>query len=70
MFLDIQLQERPTLSRYSYKGVKKSHHDDLNDEISNIITKGSIVTEDQKNLASLKIREFYIEKGKLEIATR
>ncbi len=66
VFLEIQLKERPTLSRYSYKGVKKSHHDDLNDEISNIITKGSIVTEDQKNLASLKIKEFYIEKGKLD----
>ena len=66
VFLEIQLSERPTLSRYSYKGVKKSKHDDLNDIVKGIISKQSIVTEDQKNLAALRIADFFIGKGKLD----
>ena len=33
IFLDLVVQERPRLSRYSYTGIKKSFHDDLNDEV-------------------------------------
>ncbi len=66
IFLEIQLKERATLSRYSYKGVKKSQHDDLNELLANIITKGSIVTDAQKDLAKKRIKDFYVEKGKLD----
>ncbi len=65
-FLTINLEARPQLSRYYYTGVKNSHHDDLNDIVKNIITRGGIVTEDQKNLCINKIKEYYIEKGKLD----
>merc|ERR1711916_217693 len=30
IFFDITVQERPRLSRFSYEGVKKGKHDDLN----------------------------------------
>jgi outer membrane protein insertion porin family len=66
VFLKIVLIERPILSKYSYKGAKTSQHEDLNEVVKNIITKGGIVTEDQKELARLKIREFYVNKGKLD----
>ena len=66
VFLRLVLVERPILSRWSYKGVKTSQHEDLNDILKNILTKGGIVTDDQKDLAKAKIREFYIGKGNLD----
>lgn len=70
VFLKIVLVERPILSRWSYKGVKSSQQEDLNDVIKNILTKGGIVTDDQKDLAKTKIREFYVEKGKLNATVK
>ena len=64
--LIIVLVERPTLARYSYKGVKKSKHDDLNDIVKNILNKGGIVTDAQKNLAKKKLTKYYVDKGKLD----
>jgi outer membrane protein insertion porin family len=65
-FLEIRLTERPTLSRYSYKGVKKAKHDEFNDILKTILIKGGIVTEDLKQLAKIKIKEYYLEKGYLD----
>lgn len=66
IFLKMELVERPVLSRYSYSGVKNSNHDDLNDIVKGILTKGGIVTEDQKELARNRIRNYYVEKGRLD----
>ena len=66
VYLVIYLKERPTLGRFTYIGVKNSQHDDLDEILDNVLNKGSIVTNEQKNLASKKIKEFYIEKGKLD----
>ncbi len=63
VFLQIDLKERPTLSRYSFKGVKKSKHDDLRDALGGILVKGGIITGDVKSQAIRKIKEYYIEKG-------
>ncbi|MBK7096713.1 MAG: BamA/TamA family outer membrane protein [Saprospiraceae bacterium] len=63
VFLEINLKERPTLSRFSYKGVKKSSHEDLNDELKGVLVKGGIITDDVKILAENKIKEFYFGKG-------
>jgi len=70
VFLKIVLVERPILSRWSYKGVKNSQHEDLNDLIKNILTKGGIVTDDQKELSKVKIKQFYVEKGKLDASVK
>ncbi|MBW6489978.1 MAG: BamA/TamA family outer membrane protein [Lentimicrobium sp.] len=43
VFLNIELQERPRLSKFSFKGVKKSEADDLRDKIK--LMKGDVVTE-------------------------
>ena len=66
VYLRIYLKERPILSRFTYRGVGKGKHSDLNDIVNGIMTKGGIVTEDQKILAELKIKEFFVEKGKLD----
>jgi len=64
--LAIVLVERPTLARYSYKGVKKSKHDDLNDIVRNVLNKGGIVTDAQKSLATKKLTKYYVDKGKMD----
>lgn len=66
IFLEYIVHERPRLSRFSYKGVKKSYHDDLNDEVERYLLKGGIVTEDIKVNASNSIRAFFVEKGFLD----
>ncbi|MBK8698943.1 MAG: BamA/TamA family outer membrane protein [Saprospiraceae bacterium] len=66
VFLTINIIDKPILSRYFFSGIKKSQQDDLNDIVKNIISKEGIVTDDQKELAKLKVVEFYVEKGKLD----
>lgn len=66
IFLELIVQERPRLSRFSYKGVKKSFHDDLNDAVERHLLKGGIVTEDIKVNASNAISDFFIDKGFLD----
>ena len=70
VFLRMVLVERPTLSRWSYKNIKTSKQEDLNDFVKNILTKGGIVTDDQKELAMAKIREYYIGKGHYDVAVK
>jgi len=70
IFLEIRLQERPTLSRYSFKGVKKSKHDDLVDLLSGVLIKGGIVTEDVKRLAIKKLKDYFKEKGYLDVEVK
>ncbi len=64
--LTIVLIERPTLARYSYTGVKKSKHDDLNEIVRNILNKGGIVTDAAKELARTKLEEYFTDQGKLD----
>jgi len=63
IFLEILLLERPTLSRYSIRGENKNSHSELTDIIDNVLTKGSIVTEDTKDLAKQKLLDHYRAKG-------
>lgn len=66
IFLGIELQELPILARYSYNGVKKVKHEDLNEIVDGILTKGGIVTEDLKLLTKMKIREKFVNDGFLD----
>ena len=66
IFLKIILVDRPTLSRYSIEGESKNKHSNLTEIIDNTVSKGSIVTEDLKNLLVIKLEEHYIEKGFLD----
>ncbi len=66
IWLEIILVERPTLSRYSIKGESKNKHSELVDIIDAVLIKGSIVTEDLKNLAKIKLEDNYHGKGFLD----
>ncbi len=66
IYLEIILKERPTLSRYSITGEKKTKHPDLTEIIDGILTKGSIVTDDLKDLTIQKLEQDYRENGFLD----
>lgn len=66
IFLEILVEERPRLSRYSYTGVKKSLHDNLNEEVDRYLLKGGIVTDNVKVNAREAIEEFFVGKGYLD----
>ncbi|MBK9106843.1 MAG: outer membrane protein assembly factor BamA [Saprospiraceae bacterium] len=61
--LHIMVTEKPRYSTHSYKGVKKSAHDDLNIIVSNHLPKNAVFTEEIKQAISGSLEKFYIEKG-------
>ncbi len=63
VFLEIQLQERPRLSKYAYRNVPKTYHENLNEQVNKFMLKGGIVTEDVKLNAQRAIEKFFIDKG-------
>ncbi|MDX1410384.1 MAG: POTRA domain-containing protein, partial [Saprospiraceae bacterium] len=66
-FLNIYLEERNRLLRYSYSGVKKTAHDDLNDVVKPFLIRGQIVTEDIKLNSRRALEKYYKEKGYLDV---
>lgn len=63
-FLEISLKERPRLSKFSFKGVRKAEADNLRDEIK--IARGDVVTAYTVMSAEEKIRNYFIDKGFLK----
>lgn len=70
VFLEVVVQERPRLSRHSFTGVRKSDHDDLNEEVNKFLAKGGIVTENVKVNAANSVSNYYIGKGFLDASTK
>lgn len=68
IFLRVRVQERPRFLRHSYRGVKQSLHEDLNEVVNGYIVRGGIVTEDAKVNAAEGIESFFVEKGYLDAA--
>lgn len=72
VFLGIELQEKPRLSKFSFRGaVKKGEADDLREKIR--LIKGKIVTDYLLGSVKNTIKEYYLDKGfynvKVEIVT-
>lgn len=61
VFLDIYLQERPRLARYSIQGAKKSEVDDIRDKIK--LIKGAQITDNTLLISERVIKEYFIDKG-------
>lgn len=61
IFLEIQLTERPRLSRFSFEGVKKSEAEKLRETLE--LVKGDVVTDNLRVSARKTIQDFYKEKG-------
>lgn len=61
IFLDIELKERPRLTRYEFIGARRSDADNLRDKLN--LTRGDVVTESLLFRAESAIKDYYIEKG-------
>ncbi len=65
-FLELAIEEQPRLSRYRYVNLKKKYHDDLNERLEGVLSKGGIISENVKRNAANKIDEYFEEKGFLD----
>lgn len=70
IFLQIRLQERPRLSQYTYRGVKKGKQETLDEKVERFLLKGTIVTDNIKVNAQEAIQEYYHSKGYLDARVR
>jgi len=61
VFLDIHIEERPRLSRYNFKGIKKSEAQELKDKVS--LVKSKVVTDATKRDATSRIKKYFVDKG-------
>jgi len=64
IFLDLYLLERPRLTKFSFKGVKKSEADNLRDEMH--LTRGDVVTDNLLMRIDNIITGYYSDKGFLD----
>lgn len=65
IFLNINLVERPVLSKFSFSGIRKSEADNIRDEIN--LMRGDVVTENLINRTENIIFKHYKDKGFLNI---
>jgi outer membrane protein insertion porin family len=63
IYLDIYLQERPRLAKFSFKGIRKSEADDLREKIK--LVKGDVVTDNVVIRTTNIIKKHYNGKGYL-----
>ncbi len=61
IYLEIAVQERPRLSKFTFIGIKKGDIEKLREKIR--LTKGQVITDNLINNAGHIIKEYYIEKG-------
>ena len=61
IFLQIVVQERPRVSKFSFNGIKKSEADDIRNIIN--LSRGDIATNHLETKTRRIIEDFYAEKG-------
>lgn len=61
LYLNIQVLERPRLSKYSIRGLKKGETKTIKEEIS--LKTNEIITENLVNKTKLQIKAYFAEKG-------
>ncbi|HEY8397309.1 MAG TPA: POTRA domain-containing protein, partial [Flavihumibacter sp.] len=61
LYIEIHVTERPSLSNFTFKGVKKSEQEDLAGKTG--LVKGRVITENMKKTAVENIIKYYVEKG-------
>ena len=61
IFLQIVVQERPRVSKFSFEGIKKSEADDIRNKIN--LSRGDIATNHLEVKTRRIIEDFYAEKG-------
>lgn len=61
VFIILQIQERPRLSKFNFRGVKDNDAKELKDKVN--LVKNKVVTEAAKQNAGEKVRKYFVEKG-------
>ena len=61
IWVEIEAVERPMLSDFKFKGIKKGEADELNDKVG--LFKSRVVTDNMRLSAMESIQKFYVEKG-------
>ncbi len=61
LYIEINVTERPALSKYYFKGVRKSEEEDLRNKLNLVV--GRVVTENTKISAIQLIQSYFTEKG-------
>jgi outer membrane protein insertion porin family len=61
VYVEIHVAERPRLSNFSFKGIKKSEADDLTTKSG--LVKSRVITENMRRTAVENIEKYYSEKG-------
>ena len=65
VFLQIVIKEKPRVSKFSLKGIKKSEADDIRNKIN--LSRGDIATEHLLNKTTRIIEDYYFDKGFLNV---
>ncbi|WP_276134671.1 BamA/OMP85 family outer membrane protein [Polluticoccus soli] len=66
VFLDIKVEERPRLSRYNFKGIKKGEAQELKDKVN--LVRSKVVTDATKKDAVTRIQKYFADKGYGDVA--
>ncbi len=61
VYLTILLAERPRITRYTFRGIRKGQADDLKEKIK--LVRGTIFTETKSRTAQRAIRNYFQDKG-------
>lgn len=61
IFLNIAVEERPRISRYNFRGVKKSETQELKDKVN--LVQSRVVTDAVKKESVVRIQKYYVDKG-------
>lgn len=70
LFLTIRLQEQPVLTRIVFKDMNKTKTDKLIETLGNKPRVGGIVTDNDRQVATGKIRQYFVDKGYLDVEVR
>ncbi len=65
IWVELVATERPMLSDFKFKGVKKTEADELKDKVA--VFQNRVVTENMRLTAIENIRKYYIEKGFMNV---
>jgi len=67
VFLEIKVVERPSVSRFVFKGIKKVDETNLTEVVERFVRTGTIVTDNIRALSVDEVKKFYQEKGYLDV---
>jgi len=67
VFLEIKVKERPSVSRFAFKGIKKVDESNLTEAVEAYVRTGTIVTDNIRALSLEEVRKFYQKKGFLDV---